>query len=315
VARAELGVRLGETELAVAAGRDAIAVSAGSQPKSALHVRAHMALGEALRNRGDFDEAVAVLQFASALAGERPDGVAQFAQARAAEAAVLMRRGAWEGAEKLALQTLAACESKSAGGDSSALAGALGRLHTWIGNALARRKNAAEAARHYHLAREQFVACGDDVAVNMADLAAANLQYRLGDLDGAAAAYAHIAQSCEKIDYIMGQATARTNLGNVLVDQRRYDEAVAVLRHAERLLRRAGAADVLPETLQLLGQALLGLADVHGARTAAHEAHLLAKKMGNDGLTTATAKLIKDAETLQEVVTGVTLVGGRERRR
>ncbi len=314
VARTELGVRLGETELAIAAGRDAIAVSCAAQPKSPLHVRAHLALGEALRNHGDYDEATAVLQFASALASEHANGVAQFAQARAAEAAVLMRRGAWDGAEKLARETLAACESKGDAEDSNALAGALGRLHTWIGNALARRKSAAEAARHYHLAREQFVTCGDDVAVNMADLAAANLQYRLGDLDSAAAAYGRIATSCEKIDYIMGQATARTNLGNVLVDQRRYDEAVPVLRHAERLLRRAGAADVLPETLQLLGQALLGLADVHGARTAAQEAHMLAKKMGNVGLTTATEKLIRDAETLQEVVTGVTLVGGRERR-
>ncbi|MSQ82788.1 MAG: hypothetical protein EXR77_07710 [Myxococcales bacterium] len=315
VARAELGVRLGETELAVAAGRDAIAVSSSAMPKSSLHTRAHLALGEALRNHGDYDEALAALQFASSLASERSGAIAQFAQARAAEAAVLMRRGAWESAEKLARETLRTCDAKGADTHEIALAGALGRLHTWIGNAAARRKHAAEAARHYALAREHFVECGDDVAVNMADLAAANLQYRLGDLDNAAAAYLRIAQSCETIDYIMGQATARTNLGNVLVDQHRFDEAVPVLRNAERLLRRAGAVDVLPETLQLIGQALLGLSDVHGARTAAHEAHLLARKMGNQSLTNATEKLLRDAETMQEMVTGVTLVGGKERRK
>ena len=336
--RAELGVRIGELEPACEAARQAMAVTADRPEAAVHHVRAHILLGDALRYAGSYAQGLVVLRTAAAMAVALVGGSGLAAQAQGVIAMSLVRQGKYEEAEAFAREVLIGQTAASPGdlqlpmrtsqapsvtqllaraeAHGSALDadthGARGRLYACIGHAASRRHAINEALRNYNMAQAEFAAAGDDVATLMTALSMGNLAYRSGDLPRAAEIYRRTADSCEKLDYAQGQATALTNLGNVLLDHRKPLEAIVVLRDAEKMMRRTGAHDVLPETLRLLGQALIATGDARSARLAANEAMKIASEMGNTALVQASEQLLLQAQTIDDMLSAPTAAAALE---
>lgn len=334
--RAELGVRIGELEPACEAARQAIALTADRPDALAHHVRAQILLGDAMRYAGQYAQALEVLHAASAMAGQLAKDSGLAAQAHGVIAMSLVRQGRYEEAEAFArdvlgsqaaasptdvstlktqvpsvTQLLARAEAQSSSLDADTYA-ARGRLYACIGHAASRRSAFNEALRNYNLAQAEYAAAGDEVATLMNAMSLGNLAYRSGDLARAAEIYRRTADACLKLDYAQGQATALTNLGNVLLDQRKPLEAIECLRDAERTMRRTGAIDGLPETLRLLGLALIATGDVRNARLAANEAMDIASAMGNTALMQASEQVLQQAQTIDDMLSAPTAAAALE---
>ncbi len=305
--RAEVGQRLGEPDAAVAAATEADERTRALGPGLwSLRVQALILHGIVLGDAGRYDDALLHLAEASALAGERSEGVAQAAQASSQIARIHVRRGNMEAAEAVSRAGLVAW-GRLADSKDAELVSALGRMHTWIGHAASRRREFDEAATEYDAARRCFAHANDEGAVLMTDLSMGNLAYRCGDLDRAATLYADTAARCTAFDYVQGLAIAQTNLGNVLLDQSRHKEALATLRDAEKTIRRLGALDMLPEALRLIGLVLLTQGDAHGARQAGEEALAIAGHLGNAAAVQAAQAVLDQAAILADTLSAATL--------
>lgn len=305
---AELGLRLGETTVALEASERADAIAAQRDDVLGdLRVRALILRGDTLRASGSYDEAIQALAAAATLSRRRDgEGAVQAVLAMAVSGGVLIRRGNYEGAEALSRDVLSRVDTDAVGASDAVLHSALGRLHTWIGHACARRLAFDDADAHYRAARNHLGRADDEYAVAMAELSIGNLFYRRAELEKAAEIYSAVAESCGRLDFLQGKATAQTNLAHVLIDQQRFQEALTALREAEQALRRAASHDALPETLRLIGTALLAMGDLNGARQSAQEAYTIASAMGNLTLAAASQEIAREAETQTEMLSART---------
>jgi len=123
-------------------------------------------------------------------------------------------------------------------------------------------------------------------------LGGARLAYSAADLPKAEAVYRDVRQTCAAMDHLLGIATAETNLGNVLYDQGKLDEAVLALRSSEKLQRRSGRLENLPETLRLVALALHARGEGAAARAAAQEGLGLAERVGNSATIAAVREVV-----------------------
>lgn len=306
VGRAELGLRLGELAEGIAAASQALTLAGQGSALAMWRVRARILLGEAHFRSGNGDAATEILRQAAQEAAGVDEGDAWEARALYLMAMILVPKGDHDAVEALSRAALERFESRDA--VSLELHRSLGRLHTGLGHSRARRKDLVDAERHYCAAREHFIAAGDDVAVAMTDLSLGNLAYRAGDLEGAAARYRQTADACRALDDVQGEAMARANHGNVLLDQQQPELALSHLGEAERMLRRAGTVNLLPEVLRLITVGRLAVYDAAGAREAAQEAIVIATQIGDQAQVAACRALLDAAQETTEVMSGPTMV-------
>ena len=84
----------------------------------------------------------------------------------------------------------------------------IGRLHTWLGHACARKDEHAAAQEHYTKGQAAFVRGGDEVAAANVELSVGNLAGRANKLRDAEAAYRKVRLRFESLDDTLGLATS-----------------------------------------------------------------------------------------------------------
>ena len=174
----------------------------------------------------------------------------------------------------------------------SACAAGRGRLHTSLGHLAARRGEFDVATGHYLSARQCFDLGRDPIGSAMALLSLGNLAYRAKDLPGAEAQWSAAVTACQILDYPHGEALARHNLGTLLLETNRENEALPHLLEAAQLKRRALRLDTLPETLRLIAQAHVALGDRPNALAAAEESLHLAQAQDQPAMVAAAQHLL-----------------------
>jgi tetratricopeptide (TPR) repeat protein len=293
VGRAETGLRVGE--LATALRMAQRAAELASQPGDSLsdqaqmddlRVRARCLAGQILDSQGQPDEALAVLGQAVEDARLQPQGYGSSVYAISLIAMVLLRTGRLADAEALARQALLESQDRALQGDSQFAAG-VGRLHTWLGHALARRGDHSQAQQQYLRGLAAFRQSGDEFAAVMTELSLGNLAWRAHQLEDAERTFRQVWLRCQAQDEVLGAATAQANLGQVLLDRGKPAEALEMLVESERSQRRMGRLEVLAETLRLQGLALHALGRLEEARAAVARAVAHAEKTGQSALMAA----------------------------
>lgn len=305
VGRAETGLRVGELPTALRMALRAAELaghggefSSDQLQMAALRVRARCLAGQILDSQGQPDEALATLGQAVEDARGQPQGYGPSVYAISLIAMVLLRTGRLADAETLARQALAENQSRAeshapAGGQALAiqsdpqLASGVGRLHTWLGHALARRGEHSQAQQQYLAGLKAFRQGGDDFAAIMTELSLGNLAWRGHRLEDAEIAFRQVWLRCLAVDEVLGAATAQANLGQVLLDRGKPAEALDMLAESERSQRRIGRLEVLAETLRLQGLALHALGRLEEARAAVAKAVAHAEKTGQSALMAA----------------------------
>lgn len=293
VGQAETGLRVGELATALRMAERAAELTAqggddaGEAAQMAdLRVRARCLAGQILDSQGQPDEALAVLGQAVEDARGQPAGYGASVYAISLIAMVLLRTGRLADAEALARQALHESQGLPLQGDAQ-LAGGVGRLHTWLGHALARRGAHDQARQQYLAGRSAFRLGGDEFAAVMTELSLGNLAWRAHRLDEAEQTLRQVWQRCLAVDEVLGAATAQANLGQVLLDRGRPAEALEMLLDSERAQRRIGRLEVLAETLRLQALALHALGRLEEARTAVGNAVVHAERTGQGALMAA----------------------------
>jgi tetratricopeptide (TPR) repeat protein/predicted RNA-binding Zn-ribbon protein involved in translation (DUF1610 family) len=261
--------------------------AAGDRPDLALlRVRARRLRGQLLDALGQPEDALHALRSAVEDARRLDAGFDTSVYAVSLIAMVLLRQARADEAEAIAARALDECRGQVLEGHPD-LASGVGRLHTWLGHAAARRGDHATAESHYRAGQDAFQRAGDDVAAAMAELSLGNLAWRAGRLADAEAVYRRVCQRCLSLDAAIFAATAQVNLGNVLIDQGKAAAALDLLRESERTQRHMGRLEVLAETLRLQALALRALGMPDAARTAAHAALDHGEKTGQTGAVAA----------------------------
>ena len=279
VGHAETGLRIGELPAALQATEQIIALATDTSGLAALRNRARCLRAQVLDSQGNPDEALAVLRAAVDDARKQETGFGTSVFAVSLIAMVLMRTGRLADAEKIARHALDECSHLPEQMDTDLNLG-IGRLHTWLGHATARKGEHAAAQEHYTLGQAAFLRCGDEVAAANVELSVGNLAWRAGKLGDAEAAYRKVHKRFEALDDTLGLATSLANLGNVLLDSGRPKEALEVLRESERAQRRVGRLEVLAETLRLQALAMRALGNGDEARHTVQLALAHAEKTG-----------------------------------
>jgi tetratricopeptide (TPR) repeat protein len=307
--RCEVGLLLGEHATVVQSAEEVAAVAASpaaaaGSPVALQAVRAHVLQGEALRNIGDNDAAVDVLQRATEQARQLDNGGLEALRAQTMLATVWIRRNDYDRAAAVVEACLRDAQLLPTSAEQLAC---LGRLHTWMGHIHSRNQQLGEARRHYDRAGESFDRGGDRVGVAMAQLSVGNVHYRLGQLDEAHRVYQHVIDLCRPIEYARGIAVAEINVGHVLLDQKKAQAALEVLRSAEHTNRRLNMIDSLPESLRLLAAAQLAMDDALGADRSCRESLALARKMGNAAMAAAAQTLLDQVTEVAQSLSATTM--------
>jgi tetratricopeptide (TPR) repeat protein len=296
VLRAELGAQTGDLDAASAAADAALDMAVGGDLSLDLQrARALMARGEIDSRRGEYQAAAEAFARATEVRarGTLGNGLAALATGR--HAMVLLRSGDASAARDLAQSGI----ERFAGAPPTAdVQNGLGRLEVVLGH-LATRERAIDAAQeHYRRGRERFERGGDRIGAAMALVSMGNAAYVSGDLDTAEVHYRDAVAACEAIEYVQGLTAARTNLGNVLLDQGAIEPALHELGIAEAAMRRMGALDLLPEALRLTALCRVQLGNLAAALSAATEAVAIARDIGNVRLEEAAAATLDEIEVL-----------------
>ncbi|MSP91421.1 MAG: tetratricopeptide repeat protein [Myxococcales bacterium] len=279
VGHAETGLVVGEVAAALQSADAAIALALQRPELGSERVRARRIRGQVLDSLGQPEDALAALRAAVDDARSFDDGFDASVYAVSLIAMVLLRTGRQAEAEATARRALDECAEEPLAGHPDLAAG-VGRLHTWLGHAAARKGEQAEATLHYQAGADAFAHAGDDVAAAMTELSLGNLAWRVGQLDHAEVVFRRVARRCVALDAAIGVANAQTNLGQVLVDLGRPREALDVLAESEQTLRRMGRMDFLAETLRLMALAHRALGQTEQARTVARQALETAERTG-----------------------------------
>lgn len=292
--QAEVGVSMGEVTVAQAAAA-AVTKLVHGQDAGAVVVRTRALLveGEVYTQAGEWDPAIEVYGRAAAAGGGDARIVGLAAVATGRRAMVLFRSGRREEAGAFARAGL---DHYADAVPTADLQRGLGRLHVVLGHLASIDGRFDAALGHFEVARDRSERAGDRVGVNVASLSLGNAAYRSGDLDSAEQTYRRAAEACAAIDYSHGEAVARTNLGNVLLDKREPGAALVELLPAEAAMRHSGSMDTLLETLRLIATCHLATGNLVGALSTAREALELARKLGNDALAAAATDVIAEAE-------------------
>ena len=304
VGHAETGLVVGELQVALQAADAAVALALDRPELGAERVKARRIRGQVLDSLGQPEDALAALRAAVDDARSFEDGFDASVYAVSLIAMVLLRAGRQAEAEAIARRALDDCAAEALAGHPDLAAG-VGRLHTWLGHAAARKGEQAEATVHYQAGADAFAHAGDDVAAAMTELSLGNLAWRGGQLDHAEVVFRRVARRCGALDAAIGVANAQTNLGQVLVDLGRPREALDVLAESEQTLRRMGRMDFLAETLRLMALAHRALGQTEQARTVARQALETAERTGQAA----------EARAAHHTLTGLAVAGGGDGRR
>lgn len=286
VGQAETGLKIGELPAALAATARIADLATDAAGMSALRIRARCLRGQVLDSQGNPEEALHILRAAVDDARRRETGFGASVFAVSLIAMVLLRTGRAAEAEAIARRALDECEDAELANDNDLSLG-IGRLHTWLGHAHARKGDHGNAQSHYVAGRIAFLQAHDELAAANVELSLGNLAWRAGKLAEAEDAYRKVGKRFEGLDDALGTATALANLGNVLLDQGRAKEALDVLRESERTQRRVGRLEVLAETLRLQGLALKGLGLVEEAKKTVAAAQAHAERTGQSAAAVA----------------------------
>lgn len=306
IALAEVGQRVGDTQAGLAAAEEVLALLAPGGPERVLRCRAVCAHGDLLEQLGRYAEAIAAFEQAAPDAIDDPGLDEPAAHARSRLAMVLHKAGELDRAQRVAEQALA----RWAGRTETAFFRTYGRLEQALGHVASARGRFEIASRHYETAIAWVERAGDVVGVAMATVSMGNLAFRARDLRRAEQLYRDAVRQFRSLDVVRGRAMAQTNLGNVMLEEGRYAEAMKQLREAEDTMRRSGTADMLPETLRLIAACSLALGDVRAANTHASEAVERAREMGNRALIDATRKTQARVRRASEAIERITLTPG-----
>ena len=279
VGQAETALKIGELPMALEATGKIIDLATDGANLSAVRVRARCLRGQVLDSQGSPEEALQVLRAAVDDARKRETGFGASVFAVSLIAMVLLRTGRAADAELIARRALEECDDAETGEDTELNLG-IGRLHTWLGHATARKGDHAQAQAHYVAGRIAFLQGHDEIAAANVELSLGNLAWRAKKLNDAEDAYRKVCKRFEGLDDALGMATALANLGNVLLDQGRAKEALDLLRESERTQRRVGRLEVLAETLRLQGMAQQALGNLEDAKRAVLAGLAHAEKTG-----------------------------------
>ncbi len=295
---AEVGFHVGELDASMEAAERAAALAVGDgAPARIARARAAIVLAEVRSLRGDYQGALAALEHSEDARGAGIPGIGLAAIAAGRRAMVLLRAGETKACGELANEALLHYEDAVPTQD---VQNGLGRLRTVLGHLATRDRDLDAAVTHYHQARGHHDRGGDRVGAAIALLSVGNAAYLAQDLDRAERVYRDVIALCAGIDYRQGVATARTNLGNVLLDKGRIADALVELDAAETEMRRMDALDTLPETLRLIALCRIASGQFAGAVTAASEAVAIARETGNERLEAAAQTTLDEAESALE---------------
>ncbi len=272
---AEVGARIGELHAAILAADELLADEGATDVAS--RCRALCARGDAREMRGRYLDAVADFGEIARLAiGEKQlSWLAVHAASR--HAMVVLELGRPDEARHVAETALRRWQREP----STVMERALGRLEVVLGHVASGAADYDEALAHYSAAAGHFERGDDRVGAVMAELSQGNVAYFSGHLPLAERFYRTVVDRCRAIDYTHGAVMGGTNLGNVLLDLDRVDEALPVLQQAEALARKTGVVATLPETLRLIAACRLASGDLAAARLAVTEAVDRATATGN----------------------------------
>jgi serine/threonine protein kinase/tetratricopeptide (TPR) repeat protein len=269
VRQAELGLRVGELATALEAASAAVVQANTGADRALWRARALSLRGQILDASQRSEEALAVLREAIATCAGVVGAHGTSTLASSLLAMALMRLKRYDEVEAVAREALVP-PPQGAGslglGDFDDRLGTA-RMRTWLGHIASLRGQHATARDHYGSAKATFLELKDDVLAAMIDISLANLAYRAGDRREAEAMYRAASANCQGNDDLVGTATAEANLASVLLDDGRPSEALEALALAERLQRRSGRADSLPEIfrLQRLARGQLEVVDAGSA--------------------------------------------------
>jgi tetratricopeptide (TPR) repeat protein len=258
---ARVGTEIAELEDAERAARRAIE---GATELGARHhvLAARIQLGAALLLRGDRPEAAAETFEAAVDEADRLGESSQRIYALSQLSMVHARNARLAEAEELARKTLADLDERL---DRRGWAG-VGRLHSMLGLVCQRSGRFDEAGSQYGPARRAIKRSGDQGAVCMIEISVGNLLYRQDRKEEAAAQFARAAKAAGSIDYRFGEAVARNNLGDVLLQLGRPSDALASLDAAASTFRQLGVDDYEADSMRLTALAQLALGEQDKAR-------------------------------------------------
>jgi class 3 adenylate cyclase/tetratricopeptide (TPR) repeat protein len=126
--------------------------------------------------------------------------------------------------------------------------------------------------------REGRLDSAASVSVNLGGFA-----FYAGDWDGALRLYRTAGDLADRAGNTAESAVAMSNIGELLVNQGRYDEAAPVLEDARRTFVASGFADLLAFTDLQLGRLYRRLGDLSRSRTHLESALGVARDLGIDG--------------------------------
>jgi len=275
VGKAEMGVLIGQTEAAIGAINEALALLVQTGSGGEVLVRAKLTLGHALVLNGRNEEATEAFDDARSRALSKPGLQREAAEAAGRCAMLLFQRGKDDDAAAIANEALERWRDD----DGPRIAAAKGRLEAVLGHIAWRAGDGAAADARYHAALDLFTAANHPLGAAMTVLSRGNVAFLNNDLKRAEALYADAGDRSRTISYINGSVTADTNLGHVLMDSKRVEEAIPVLTRAANDARRTGVVNTLPETLRLLAECRLRLGQKDAALDTARQAMIRAQSM------------------------------------
>lgn len=291
IGRAVLGLRVGEADAALAAARSAqAAAQAGGRAHEGELARALCLEGDALESVGRYEQALQAFAAAArvVMPGDPDSGLAIYAGGR--RAMTLLKAGRPDEAEVVAREVLEESDEYAVDED---LHRGLGSIHGVLGHLELRRGRFESASHHHTTARNHRLLAEDATGAAMAAVSIGNVAYGSGDLDSARGAYQEALEECRRIGFVRGEAVARTNLGAVLLELERHDEALIELRGSVGLLERLGARSELVEALRLLATTARDLGEGEEARGAADKALEVARELGEPSGIEAIEALLK----------------------
>jgi tetratricopeptide (TPR) repeat protein len=256
-----------------------------------------------LETQGLYQDAIDDFASAAELLDGDDEAAAQSAHARSRQAMVLHKAGQFDAAETIATAAL----QRWAGRSEPALLRAYGRLEQALGHVAAHNRDFERAAHHYEAAISWVERAGDLIGVAMATVSMGNLAFRARNLNKAESLYRDAVRQFRSLDLATGRAMAQTNLGNVLLEQGRFVEALKQLGEAESTVRKAGSADMLPEVLRLVAACSLALGEVARAGEVANEAVERAQGLGNEALLAAARTTFRKVKQASQVIERITV--------
>ncbi len=256
-----------------------------------------------METQGLYQDAIDDFASAAELLDGDDEAAAQSAHARSRQAMVLHKAGQFDAAETIATAAL----QRWAGRSEPALLRAYGRLEQALGHVAAHNRDFERAAHHYEAAISWVERAGDLIGVAMATVSMGNLAFRARNLNKAESLYRDAVRQFRSLDLATGRAMAQTNLGNVLLEQGRFVEALKQLGEAESTVRKAGSADMLPEVLRLVAACSLALGEVARAGEVANEAVERAQGLGNEALLAAARTTFRKVKQASQVIERITV--------